>query len=85
VDSGANHSITNNKNHLIHFQPIPEYPIYGIAKDIQAIKCTGKGYFRWRSSTGDIIHVPALYNPDAAVVIISPTDIVLSHSNLFTG
>jgi hypothetical protein len=85
VDSGENCSITNNKDHLVHFQPIQNYPIYGIAKDTQAINCTDKGYIPWQSSAGDTIHVPALYSPDAAEVIIFPTDIVLSHPKLFTG
>jgi hypothetical protein len=39
----------------------------------------------WRAETGDILHVPCYYSPEATDTIISPTDVVLSHPHLYSA
>jgi len=51
VNSGANQSITNLKDHLICFVPITNHPIYGVEKEAVALNCTGKGYLQWVAQT----------------------------------
>lgn len=85
IDSGANRSITNDKTQLLHYTPIEAYPIQGVGTQDAAVTCIGRGYLSWMADTGDLIHVPALYSPDAAETIISPTDVCLTYTQLFSG
>ena len=84
-DGGANHSVTNCKNILIHYKSIDPYPISGINCNEPAIHCTGFGYIPWRSTTDDMLLIPCYYCPQATWTIISPTDIVFSHLDKFVG
>ena len=43
-DSGANRSVTNNKQLLVHYKAIRPYAIKGINDNSAAIHCTGIGY-----------------------------------------
>jgi hypothetical protein len=85
VDGGANHSITNIKEHLICYTDITPYPIYGVAKDEAAVQCVGMGYTPWQSSTGETLNIPTLCSPQASETIISPTDVVLSHITTYNS
>jgi dUTP pyrophosphatase len=85
LDGGANRSITNNPAILTRYQPTPGYAIYGVNKDDVALTCTARGYIPWAADNGDIVYVPCYYSPDAAETIISPTDVVMSHSHLYTA
>ena len=85
LDGGANCSITNNPAILTRYQPTPGYAIYGVNKDDVALTCTARGYIPWAADNGDIVYVPCYYSPDAAETIISPTDVVMSHSHLYTA
>jgi hypothetical protein len=78
-DGGANRSLTNHKELLCNYSDIPHYPIYGISSDDAALTCSGKGFIPWRAQTGDVLYVPCYYSEQAAVTIISPTDVVLSY------
>ena len=84
-DGGANRTVTNNKNLLIHFESIPPYPINGVSSEAPAIHCTGKGYIPWRSNKGDIILVRSLYCAEASGAIISPNDVVTQYQQHYTG
>ncbi len=84
-DSGANRSITNNKRILIHYRPIKDYPINGVGNDGPAVTCTGYGYIPWQAGDGERILVRCYYSEQASGTIISPTDIVLQHSDRYTG
>ena len=48
-DGGANRSVINCKNILIHYNSIEPYPINGINSNEPAIHCIGFGYIPWRS------------------------------------
>ena len=84
-DSGANRSVTNCRNILIHYKSNDPYPINGINCNEPAIHCTGFGYIPWRSTTGDTFLIPCYYCSQATGTIISPTDIVFSHLDKFVG
>lgn len=86
VDSGANRSITKTKDLLSRYESTTQaYNIYGVGKDEVAVQCTGKGFLPWQSENGDILYIPCYYSEQAADTIISPTDVVLSHKQLYSG
>ena len=78
-DGGANRSVTNYKNILIHYKSIEPYPINGINSNEPAIHCIGFGYIPWKSLTYNTLLIPCYCCPQATGTIISPTDIVFSH------
>jgi hypothetical protein len=57
----------------------------GVNQDEVALTCTGKGYLPWQVETGKTLFIPCFYSPNAVDTIISPTDVILSHPNLFTA
>jgi hypothetical protein len=85
VDGGANHSITNNKDHLINYKNIKKYPMSGVSSDGPALVCTGVGFFPWRADNGEIVLVKCFYSEQAADTILSPTDIVVNNIANFDG
>jgi len=85
IDGGANRSITNNINNLINVQHINPYPIYGVSGEAEALQCTAKGFLPWTADSGQTINVPCFFSPQAAEPIISPTDVVLSHPNVYAA
>jgi hypothetical protein len=79
IDSGANGSITNLRDHLLHYRNIKKYPMSGVAAGDAALVCTGLGYLPWHADSGEVILVKCYYSPDAADTIISPTGIVINY------
>ncbi len=47
------------------------------------IICTGIGYIPWRSQNGQTVLIKCYYSPNAPETIVSPSDIVLSHFNMY--
>ena len=84
-DGGANRSVTNNKDILIHFETIPQYPINGVKDGEVAIYCTGRGYLPWRASSGELILIRCYYCSDTSGTIISPTDVNAQYSDRYSG
>ena len=84
-DSGANRSVTNLISLLHNFKEIDPYPIGGVNSETPAIYCTGLGYLKWYSEDKQLIQVPCYYCAEASGTIISPTDIVYTHLDNFTG
>ena len=84
-DGGANRSVTNNKNILSQFKEINAYPIGGVNNSSPAIYCTGHGYIKWYSPSKYLVLISCYYSTQASGTIISPTDIVLSHIDVFNG
>ena len=82
-DTGATHSITNNKSALYKYQPIPRMSIAGIASEGTVIYATGRGYLPIQSEEGDIIMAECLYSEHAAGTLLSPTAIALQYSNIY--
>ena len=84
-DTGATHSITNNKNALVKFRKIPPLPISGISADGTAIYATGKGYLPVQSDEGDTILIECLYSAQAAGTLLSPTAITVQYKDIYLG
>ena len=84
-DTGATHSITNNKHALVKFRAMPPLPIAGIAADGTAIYATGKGYLPIESDEGDTILVECLYSAQAAGTLLSPTAITMQYKEVYLG
>ena len=84
-DSGANRSVTNLLSLLHNFKQIDPYPIGGINSETPAIYCTGFGYLKWHSEDKQVLHVPCYYCAESSGTIISPTDIVYTHMDNFSG
>lgn len=82
IDGGANRSITNNPNQLIHLRNIKPYYMSS-ASNTNDIKCTAIGYLPWRSPEHETILVKCFYSKQAADTIISPSDIVLNHLSTY--
>ena len=85
LDSGANRSVTNNQALLQQYQPIQHYTMSGIAHGEPAIFCIGKGLLPWHSQNSEVLPLPCFYSPNACKTNISPTDIVLSHPQLYSA
>jgi hypothetical protein len=83
IDGGANRSITSRQDLLHRYKPTNAYPIYGVNKDDVALQCVGRGYLPWIADSGDTLYIPMFFSPEAAETIISPTDVVLSHSHIY--
>lgn len=83
IDGGANRSITSRQNLLHRFKPTSAYPIYGVNKDDIALQCVGRGYLPWVADNGDTVYIPMFYSHEAAETIISPTDVIMAHNQLY--
>ena len=84
-DGGANRSVTNCRPILHNFKFINPYPIGGVNNSTPAIYCTGYGYIKWYSPSKYLVLVPCYFSEQASGTIISPTDIVFSHIDVFSG
>ena len=84
-DGGANRSVTNCKHILYEYKDIQPYPIGGINNSDPAIYCTGHGYIKWYSPSKHLILISCYFSSQASGTIISPTDIVCSHIDTFSG
>ena len=84
-DGGANRSVTNCKQILYNYKDIPPYPIGGANNSSPAIYCSGYGYIKWYSPSRYLVLIPCYYSEQASGTIISPTDIVFSHIDVFNG
>jgi hypothetical protein len=80
---GANCSIADQQEALLHYRQIKPYSINGISNEGAALVCTRQGYLPWKAPDGLIILIKCYYSPSAADTIISPTDIVLNHLSRF--
>ena len=85
TDSGANCSVTKNKNLLHKYQKIPAHGINGVKAEEEAIKVIGKGYIKWTSQDEQTLWIPCYYSPDVEDTIISPSDVALSYKHLYSG
>lgn len=45
----------------------------------------GQGYIPWVADNGETVYVPCYCSPEVAETIISPTDVVMSHSHLYAA
>jgi deoxyuridine 5'-triphosphate nucleotidohydrolase len=79
IDGGANRSVTNCRDVLLHYRNIKPFHIQGVNADDLALVCQGFGYLPWRAPNGTSILVRCYYSQAAADTIVSPTDIVLNH------
>ena len=84
-DGGANRSVTNSKQILYDYKIIEPYPIGGVNSSSPAIYCTGHGYIKWYSPSKYLVLIPCYFSEQASGTIISPTDIVFSHLDVFNG
>ena len=84
-DSGASHSLTNNKNILHDFKPIPPLPINGVNKDDTALYATGIGYLPVQFDEGEMLLVECLYSGAAEGTLISPTAICEQYNSIYEG
>ena len=84
-DTGATHSITNNKSALYNFHNIPRMSIAGIASESTAIYATGRGYLPIQTEEGDILMAECLYSEHAAGTLLSPTAIALQYRDIYAG
>ena len=69
---------------LSTIKTIKPYPMGGIAKDDNTIACTGKGFFPWTSDLSKILMVPCYFSSDACETIISLTNVIVSHPDLYS-
>ena len=83
VDGGANRSITNDREALLHYKNIKKYPMSGVAAGEPALVCTGMGYLPWQADDTSVVLVKCYYSSDAAETIVSPTDIVINNFSDF--
>ena len=73
------------KNYYQLYKSITQvYNIYGVEKEAVVVQCTGKGFLPWQSKNGDLLCIPCYYSEQAADSIISPTNVVLSHIQLYS-
>ena len=85
-DSGANRTVTNKKELLVHYKTIPPYAINGVSDEAPAIHCTGIGFLPWRADTGEILLIRCLYSENASGTIISPaSDVNLQYQQRYDG
>ena len=83
-DSGANRSVTNNRNLLHSIKPIQQVKIQGANKGSGFLNCTEKGIFNLQCNDGSVIPVPVYLTDDVEGTILSPTDICIYHYDKFT-
>ena len=83
-DSGANRSVTNNRELLHSIETIPKVQIQGANKGSGFLHCAEKGIFNLKCSDGSIIPVSVYLTDDVDGTILSPTDICISHYNKFS-
>ena len=84
-DGGANRSVTNQKELLIHYKDIKPYGIGGVKKGEAAIYCTGEGYIPWYSDDDELFLVKCYYCEQVAGTILSPNDLAHQYSERFYG
>ena len=84
-DSGANRSVTNQRNLLVHFKSIKPYAINGVKEGSPAIYCTGIGLLPWRADTGEVLLIKCLYCDQASGTIISPSDVNMQYREKYDG
>ena len=84
-DSGANRSVTNQKNLLVHYKDIQPYAIKGVNEEVPAIHCTGVGYLPWKADTGEVILIRCLYCKQSSGTIISPSDVNYQYKDRYDG
>ena len=84
-DPGSNRNICDKPSILLKYQRIKPIPIGGIKKGQTAVYATGKGFFPWRSTNGDILMIEMLACPDADCTLISPTAIANQYPEVFYG
>jgi hypothetical protein len=82
IDGGTNRSVTNHKEQLIRFKNIKTHYMSSAGGELDII-CTGIGYIPWRSQNGQTVLIKCYYSPNAPETIVSPSDIVLSHFNMY--
>lgn len=82
-NSGATHTVTNNKDILVEYQSIDELPIAGLEKDTAALVTIGKGHLPITSDKGDILLINALYAPQAECTLKSPTAITTQYNDIY--
>ena len=78
ANSGANRSVTNNRDMLRVSWDTANYYIGGIG---DGIVCTGMGVFHIISDDGSFLPVQIYYSSMATETVISPTDIIFSNAN----
>jgi hypothetical protein len=69
IDGGANFSVTNNPDLLLHFKNIKPYSINGVTKDEIALTCTGIVYLPWWAPQSTTLLVRCYYSHMAAKMI----------------
>ena len=84
VDSGANKSVTDDKNIIMNYQPIGPEPIFGVEKDQVACQIIGHGIAYLDTIDGDVLGIILYHAPGCAGTILSPNAIVNDSKN-FTG
>jgi hypothetical protein len=55
----------------------------GVSADGPALYCTGMGYLPWKADDGETLLVKCYYSEEAADTIVSPTDVVINHTEDF--
>ena len=84
VDSGANKSVTNDRNILQHFKEIPPIPVYGVGSDDIACHLTGVGQIALQTDSHTSLQIKVYYSPTCSGTIISPNAVV-RESRTFTS
>jgi hypothetical protein len=95
IDGGANRSITQDYQALLHFKNIKPFYMSSASKD-NDIKCTGIGDLPWTSTNGTTLLIKCYYSPNAIdETVVSPSDIMnnhitqyhswTQHANMMTG
>ena len=85
-DSGANRIVTDNLDLLTNVKQITPYPMGGCNKnDPAAIICTATGDLQMTAINGTKLTIRAYYSEQVDGTIISPTTIVVQHTDRFVG
>ena len=84
IDSGANKSVTNDKNILQHFKAISPIPVYGVGNDDVACHLTGVGQITLQTDSNTSLQIKVYYSPTCSATILSPNAIV-RESHTFTS
>ena len=79
-DGGANISVTSIKSILQNVQNIPDYHIGDIGK---GIKCTRRGIYYLQRRNGEVIPVKMYFSAEVKETVVSPTDTVTFHLDMF--
>ena len=82
VDSGANRSVTNDKNILQQYRNIKTIPVYGVRDQGAACFLKGQGYLNLQDDNGEWIQTLVYYSPECTGTILSPNAIVKNDPSL---